>query len=85
MQTYNVNCKLSTSIAAALFLAPEGSSIVKKLSFKKTHKRSTSHHITKANAADFVFDATKPAPEPPSNQNLVRDDIDHTLQLGLLI
>jgi len=49
---------------------PEKSVIInKKLSFRKTHKRSTSHHITKTDP-DFVFDATKPAPEPPTN-NLV--------------
>ncbi|KAF6034472.1 RAB3IL1 [Bugula neritina] len=45
--------------------APAESGIAKKLSFKKTHKRSTSHHITKS-SADFEFDPTTPAPGPPA-------------------
>lgn len=65
-----------------LLVAPEPSSIVKKLSFKKTHKRSTSHHITKANP-DFVFDATKPAPEPPTNHLVCDITTDRKYHYGL--
>ncbi|XP_067950734.1 guanine nucleotide exchange factor for Rab-3A-like [Watersipora subatra] len=63
------NRHLHPQIDRAAKEAPAESSIAKKLSFKKTHKRSTSHHLTKA-APDFVFDATMPAPGPPTTRTL---------------